>query len=110
MPSPDSTWIEYEVAGGGTGDQTLVSRYLTADGERYECERLAIPEGTAGALVAEILKRADQNERTDILRVEVAVNDAIVGARHAAIGRNASPPDGAPDWLPVGVREGGTLR
>ncbi|GCD97999.1 hypothetical protein [Embleya hyalina] len=108
MPSPDSTWLDYEVA-GGADDQTLVSRYLTADGEAYEFERFRIPDGTVGALIAAILLRADQNVRSDILRAEVAVNDRVVSARHAAIGRNSSLSN-PPDWLPWGMRDGGTLR
>ncbi|MFE5327275.1 hypothetical protein ACFRCG_12915 [Embleya sp. NPDC056575] len=85
MPSPDSTWLEYEVA-GGMGDQTLVSCYLTADGEAYEFERFRIPDGTVGALVAAVLMRADQNVRTDILRDEVRKDERIRVDRMSAMG------------------------
>ncbi|MFE2950431.1 hypothetical protein ACFXHK_25865 [Embleya sp. NPDC059267] len=76
---------------GGTGDQVIVSRYLTADGTEYEVEALKIPEGTVAALIAAILERVDQNERPDILREETRKDEEIQLKRMTAMGRTLDP-------------------
>ena len=88
--TPDETWLDYEVMGGPFGDQTLVSRYLTA-GNEIRLETLMIPVGTVAALIAAVLKRADQNERTDILRDECDKDTDIRLKRMTAMGRTLDP-------------------
>ncbi|MGC0417621.1 hypothetical protein [Embleya sp. AB8] len=96
MPQPAGRLVDYEYNPG-----LLVARYEQSDGDVYAFETFHVPDGTLPALIAALLVHADQNERSDILRAEVAANDRIIAARNAAMP--------VPDWLPAAMREGETL-
>lgn len=98
MTRPERDWklIEY------TYDPFLLSAmYEKPDGD-HDFQTFAVRQGTLPALVAALLAHADQNERTDILRAEVARNDEAMTARYSAMP--------VPDWLPAVFRDGHTLR
>ncbi|MEU0937545.1 hypothetical protein [Embleya sp. NPDC005971] len=100
QPQPDWKLLDYEYDPG-----LLRARYELPDGS-WEFQTFAVPEHTLPALVAALLAHADQNERTDILRDEVARNDEIMSKRYAAMPGNVNPPS----WLPAFMRGGNTLR
>ncbi|MGC0415950.1 hypothetical protein [Embleya sp. AB8] len=97
MAHPEPGWVllEYEYDPG-----LLRARYELPDG-RIKFETFTVPSRTLPVLIAALLVHADQNERSDILRAEVAANDRLVAARNAAMP--------VPDWLPAAMREGETL-
>ncbi|MFE3202286.1 hypothetical protein [Embleya sp. NPDC059237] len=105
MPQRDWTLVDFEY-----GNDLVVARYEwpgQGPDDAYKFETFELPAELVPALIAILLARIDQNQRTDILRAEVAANDKVVGARHSAIGRHATL---VPDWLPLHLRDGGTLR